>query len=123
MKTMSAVSNVFASLGFGSNVCELVPSGTMPVTSVPVPPAMLATMLVIGATVVAMVSTPVTGAPCSQPMLESSLMTFWLEHPLSISKDIQRVRVFLCLMRVRIATMLEVLLQSQWLSISLKLEQ
>ena len=60
---MSAVSNVFASLGFGSNVCELVPSGTMPVTSVPVPPAMLATMLVIGATVVAMVSTPVTGHP------------------------------------------------------------
>ena len=95
----------------------------MPVTSVLVPPAMLATMLVIGATVVAMVSTPVTGAPSPQPLLKSSLMTFWLEHPLSISKDIQRVRVFLCLMRVRIATMLEVLLQSQWLSISLKLEQ
>lgn len=68
MKTMSVVSNVFASLGFGSNVCELVPSGTMPVTSVPVPPAMLATMLVIGATVVAMVSTPVMGAPISHPI-------------------------------------------------------
>jgi hypothetical protein len=84
---------------------------------------MFATMLVIGATVVAMLSSPETGAPMSQPMLELSLMTFWLEHPLSISKDIQRARVFLCLMRVRIATMLEVLLQSQWLSISLKVEQ
>ena len=57
----------FASLGFGSNVCELVPSGTMPATIVSVPPTMLATMLVIGATVVAMVSTPVTGEPRSQP--------------------------------------------------------
>ncbi len=67
VKMMSAFSRVFASLGFGSKVCELVPSGTMPATMVLVPPAMLATMLVIGATVVAIVSVPLTGAPSSHP--------------------------------------------------------
>ena len=53
INTMSADSSVAASLGFGSKVCELVPSGTMPVIIADVPPAMFATMLVIGATVVA----------------------------------------------------------------------
>ena len=39
----------------------------MPATMVLVPPTMFATMLVIGATVVAMESIPVTGAPSSHP--------------------------------------------------------
>ena len=53
IKIASADSSDAASLGFGSNVCEFVPSGTMPVIDVDVPPAILAIMLVIGATVVA----------------------------------------------------------------------
>ena len=56
MKIMSADSSVAASLGLGSKVCELVPSGTTPVITEAVPPAMFATMLVIGATVVAIFS-------------------------------------------------------------------
>ena len=48
----SAVESNSATLGCGSNVCELVPSGTMPAMSAR-SPTMLATMLVIGATVVA----------------------------------------------------------------------
>jgi len=63
----SAFSNVAASLGFGSNVCELVPSGTIPVIVAPEPPAIFATMLVIGATVVAMLSTRLTDVPDVQP--------------------------------------------------------
>jgi hypothetical protein len=39
-------------------VCELVPSGTIPVIVAPEPPAIFATMLVIGATVVAMLTGP-----------------------------------------------------------------
>jgi hypothetical protein len=39
----------------------------MPEITVFVPPAMLATMLVIGATVVAIVSAPLIGAPRSHP--------------------------------------------------------
>ena len=54
----SALSSVAASLGFGSKVCELVPSGTTPVMVASVPPAILAMMLVIGATVVAMLTAP-----------------------------------------------------------------
>ena len=54
MYTTSAAASSSASLGLGSNVCELVPSGTMPVTSAR-SPTMFATMLVIGATVVAIV--------------------------------------------------------------------
>ena len=46
-----------ASLGLGSNVCEFVPSGTMPVIFTRSPP-MFAAMLVIGATVVATCSRP-----------------------------------------------------------------
>jgi hypothetical protein len=45
-------------------VCEFVPSGTMPVTSAR-SPAMLATMLVMGATVVAITSFPSEAAPWS----------------------------------------------------------
>ena len=58
MKITSACSSVAASLGFGSNVCELVPSGTIPLIVASVPPAILAMMLVIGATVVAILTAP-----------------------------------------------------------------
>jgi hypothetical protein len=46
----------------------------MPVITVLVPPAIFATMLVIGATVVAMVSTPATGEPSSHPTAATSLL-------------------------------------------------
>jgi hypothetical protein len=70
MKTMSADSSVAASLGRGSKVCEFVPSGTMPVIIVDEPPAMFATMLVIGATVVAiLIALSRTTSPSEQPTL------------------------------------------------------
>ena len=57
MKTTSAVESSSATLGGGSKVWEFVPSGTMPVIATRSPP-MFATMLVIGATVVATASLP-----------------------------------------------------------------
>jgi hypothetical protein len=70
MKTMSADSSVTASLGRGSKVCEFVPSGTMPVIIADEPPAMFATMLVIGATVVAIfIVLSRTTSPSEQPTL------------------------------------------------------
>ena len=57
-KTAVTAASVAASLGFGSKVWELVPSGTMPMMLASAPPTTLATMLVIGATVVAMCSEP-----------------------------------------------------------------
>jgi hypothetical protein len=51
----------------------------MPKITVFVPPAMFATMLVIGATVVAMVSTPATGAPSSHPT-EATLLLVVVPH-------------------------------------------
>ena len=51
MKMTSASASTLASEGTGSKVCEFVPSGTMPVMATRSPP-MLATMDVIGATVV-----------------------------------------------------------------------
>ena len=65
----SAFSKVAASLGFGSNVCELVPSGTIPVMVAPEPPAIFATMLVIGATVVAILSGLTSAEPALQPSI------------------------------------------------------
>ncbi len=69
MKTTSAVESSSATLGLGSNVCELVPSGTIPVMSTRSPP-MPAAMLVIGATVVAtssLPSSPLPAASAPQP--------------------------------------------------------
>ena len=57
---MSASARISAALGGGSKVCELVPSGTMPVTVARSPVTALV-MLVIGATVVAMTSRPEVG--------------------------------------------------------------
>ncbi len=51
MKTMSAVDITSAADGGGSNVCELVPSGTMPTISAQ-SPMTFAAIEVIGATVV-----------------------------------------------------------------------
>ena len=81
----SAFSNVAASLGFGSNVCELVPSGTIPVMVAPEPPAIFATMLVIGATVVAMLSTRLIDVPDVQPSDEIELLTSGEEVPHAVS--------------------------------------
>ena len=65
--TTSACDKSSATLGLGSNVWELVPSGTIPVTSAR-SPTMLETMLVIGATVVAITSrSPPADAPSSSP--------------------------------------------------------
>ena len=50
--TTSASASTAAWLGDGSNVWLFVPSGTTPTTAVSVPAVRLATMLVIGATVV-----------------------------------------------------------------------
>ena len=87
MKITSACSSVAASLGFGSNVCELVPSGTIPLIVASVPPAILAMMLVIGATVVAIftaqsltvVEVQLTGdvsvSPDSEGVLEQPAVT------------------------------------------------
>ena len=70
INTMSADSSVAASLGRGSKVCEFVPSGTMPVIIADEPPAMFATMLVIGATVVAIfIALSLTTSPSEQPIL------------------------------------------------------
>ena len=64
MNTMSDVSRVCAALGGGSKVCEFVPSGTMPVTLVSVPAAMIPTRFVIGATVEATrTARPLTSVP------------------------------------------------------------
>ena len=72
----SAFSKVAASLGFGSNVCELVPSGTIPVMVAPEPPAIFATMLVIGATVVAMLRLRLTEAPDAHPSSVFAVFAF-----------------------------------------------
>ena len=57
MKMRSASDSTSATLGAGSNVWELVPSGTTPSISAR-SPATLAAMLVIGATVVTTLSLP-----------------------------------------------------------------
>ena len=80
----SAFSKVAASLGFGSNVCELVPSGTIPVMVAPEPPAIFATMLVIGATVVAMLSTRLTVVPDVQPSDEIEVLESGAELPQAV---------------------------------------
>ena len=60
MKTTSASANALASDGAGSKVWELVPSGTIPVRSIVVPPMFWA-MFVIGETVVTTLSRPSSG--------------------------------------------------------------
>ena len=57
MKITSASASTLASDGTGSNVCEFVPSGTMPVMATLSPP-MLAAIDVIGATVVTTFTLP-----------------------------------------------------------------
>src|SRR3954454_15519693 len=62
MKMTSALLSTLATLGAGSKVWLLVPSGTMPVTSAASPTTWL-TMLVIGTTVVTTWRRPAVVAP------------------------------------------------------------
>ena len=70
--TRSALDSTAAALGLGSNVWESSPSGTIPVTDAR-SPAMLATIEVIGATVVTTWSfVPAGGPPDGVPALRTA---------------------------------------------------
>jgi len=85
--TMFALASTVATLGGGSKVCELVPSGTRPMTSA-ASPTMLARIEVMGATVEAMLRRPsVMGVPAKHASL-ASLCTSVAEPPESVPLEL-----------------------------------